>query len=254
MSTSVSTSSSTQSADGGVPGADIGAKPNKSGDRTVKLLIIIAASVLLLVVGFFVIRIQGYVRGSEFSPTHFQQREFNFFEIPLLHIQITPIQRSTATPSTANFLRQKGLIKAPLGQPADWHLVSLQRGLGTPVDADANLLIAQIELELDSDPYWRQWSIDHPKSAAVLWSTIQTLAERELYVLMPGLFEIAQFDQNEAELQASIDEYLIDQYADLIQDMVASDRWEVAKQLVKEAKSDYPGGAPWQSFLANSNP
>lgn len=251
MSTSVSPSDSHSDTHAG---ANPITKSAKTGDRTVKVLIIIACAVVLLVVGFFVIRVQGSVSGSEFSPTHFQQREFSFYEIPLIHLQITPIRRSAAAPSTGNFLRQKGMIKTPQGQPADWHLVSITRGFGNPIDADPHLLIEQIRMEQESELYWRTWSIDHPKLAGVLWPVIQKLAERELYILMPRLFEISQADQSVAELKSNIDSYLIDQYSGLIKDMVAADRHQIAEQLVAEARADYPDAASWQSFLVKSNP
>ena len=71
---------------------------------------------------------------------------------------------------------------------------------------------------------------------------------------MPRLFEIAQADQSALDLQAKIDTHLVEQYAGLIQDMVAADRIPVAEQLAAEAEADYPGRAPWQSFLVKSNP
>ena len=247
MSTSVSTSNDNLT-------AKTGSKPNKSADQTIKILIIIAASVVLLVVGFFVIRIQGWVRGAEFSPTHFQQRDFSFYEIPLIHLQITPIRRSGSTPNAANFLRQKGLITAPLGQPAYWHLVSMQRGFADPSEADAKLLVDQLELEHNGALYWQKWTNDHPKSASIVWPIIQKLAERELYILIPRIFEIAQLEQASIGLQTKLDDYLVTQYRSLIQELVAADRAEVASQLVDEATADFPDAAPWKSYLAESNP
>jgi len=218
----------------------------------------VIATVVLLVVGFFAIRVQGSVRGSEFSPTHFQQRDFRFYEIPLVHLQITPIRRSVSTPGTANFLRQKSMVQTPKGQPAYWHLVSIGRGISEPTAADAQFLIDQIQMEQDGVLYWENWSTDHPKSATILWPIVQKLAKRELYVLLPKMFEIAQGyhqgNQSPTELKSDFDSYLISQYTSLIQDMVAADRDEVALQLVAEAKTDYPDAAPWQSFLAKSNP
>ncbi len=96
-------------------------------------------------------------------------------------------------------------------------------------EADADLLIDQLLLNPDGDLYWKKWSNDHPKLAAVLWPVIQKLAERELYILMPRLFEFAQPDQSPADLQASIDAYLVEQYRGLIADMVAADRIELAQ-------------------------
>ncbi len=192
---------------------------------------------------FFVIRTQGFVSGQEFSPTHFQLREFSFYEIPLIHLQITPIKRAGSTPTTATYVRQNSLIKPHTGAPASWHLVSISRGLTGSTPADANLLIDQLNLQTGGDEFWRKWSIDHPRRAKVLWPVIQKLAERELYILMPHLFELAQIDQTPRQLQQNIDDLLRGQYRSLILDMQAADRGELAQQLLAEASKDYPQDA-----------
>jgi hypothetical protein len=192
---------------------------------------------------FFVIRTQGFVSGQEFSPTHFQLREFSFYEIPLIHVQITPIKRAGSTPTTATYVRQNALIKPHTGPPTSWHLVSISRGLTGSTPADAELLIDQLNLQSGGDEFWRKWSIDHPKHAKVLWSVIQKLAERELYILMPHLFELAQIEQTPQQLQQNIDDLLRGQYRSLIQDMQAADRRELAQQLLAEASKDYPQDA-----------
>lgn len=200
----------------------------------------VCSVVVLTLVLFAVIKTQGFVSGREFSPTHFQLREFSFYEIPLLHLQITPIKRSGATPRTATYVRQNGLIKPGTGAPTIWHLVSISRGLTGSTDADANLLIDQLNLQHAGDEFWRQWSIDHPKRASILWPVVQKLAERELYILMPQLFELAQIDQTGPRLQQNIDRLLRTQYRHLIQDMQAANREELAQQLLVEARKDYP--------------
>ncbi len=230
------------------------AAEKKSSNRSAKALIIAAAAVLVVLVALFVIRIQGFVGGSEFSPTHFQQRDFQFYEIPLIHQQITPIRRSISTPATANYLRQKSLIKTPKGQPVDWHLVSISRGLGGVAEADAQLLIDQLQLNSNNQLYWRTWTVDHPDLAGRFWPVIQRLAERELYVLMPRLFEIAQNAQTPTDLRSSVDAYLVTQYQSLIQDMIDAGRIDVAEQLAAEAGRDYPGAANWSSILVESSP
>ncbi len=229
----------------------------KNRDRTTKWLLIAAATLLLGLVFLLVITTQGNISGSEFSPTHFQQREFHFYEIPLLHLQITPIRRKVTTPVTASYLKQMSLVPVPKGQPVDWHLVSISRGFSGTSDAEAKLLTDQLNLSPDGDLYWKTWTADHPQLAAVFWPVIQKLAERELYILMPRLFVLAQTDQptsdlTAGDLQASIDAYLIDQYASLIKDMVAADRTELAASLAAEASADYPQAANWSSFLVKA--
>ncbi len=212
-------------------------------NRSVKRWMAVCSTIVLTFALFIVIRTQGFVSGQEFSPTHFQQRNFSFYEIPLIHVQITPIKRVGSTPATATYVRQNALIRPHTGAPTSWHLVSISRGLTGSTAADANLLIDQLQLQTGVDEFWRTWSIDHPKLAKVLWPVIQKLAERELYILMPQLFELAQIDQTPQQLQQNIDELLRGQYRSLIQDMQAADRGELAKQLLAEASKDYPQDA-----------
>ena len=216
-----------------------------------KRWVAVCSTIVLTFVLFIVIRTQGFVSGQEFSPTHFQQRDFSFYEIPLIHLQITPIKRSGSTPSTATYVRQNSLITPQTGAPTTWHLVSISRGLTGSTPADANLLIDQLKLQTGTNEFWRKWSIDHPQHAKVLWPIIQKLAERELYILMPQLFELAQVDQTPPQLQQRIDDLLRAQYRSLILDMQAADRPELAQQLMAEAIQDYPQDAELKNLRLN---
>lgn len=209
-------------------------------NRRTRRWVTLIATVALIFVVFLVVRLQGLVTGSEFAPSHFQQRSFRFYELPLLHLQITPIQRVGITPKAATFVRQKSLIVPHSGAPAAWHLVEISRGLSGSTRADAQLLIEQLNLDSGGDAYWRKWSIDHPQHAKVLWPVVQKLAVRELYVLMPALFELAQLEQSPDKLQEEIDRHLSQQYLRLVQDMEAAERDDLAGQLLLEAKQDYP--------------
>ncbi|MCG8651941.1 MAG: hypothetical protein MI861_19025 [Pirellulales bacterium] len=202
---------------------------------------VIGISVVLISLGLFLfIKVQGHVTGLEFSPTHFQLRKFSFYEIPLLRVQITPITRTGSTPSTALYVRQNSLIKPTAGPPDTWHLVSINRGLTGTTPADAKLLLDQLNIESAGSAYWRQWSIDQTQHAQVLWPVIQKLAERELYIVMPKLFELAQLEQTPEQLAIQIDDFLRQEYSRLIEDMRAAKRPELANQLLEEALQDYP--------------
>jgi hypothetical protein len=203
---------------------------------------------------FVIVRLQGHVSGQEFSPTHFRVRKFSFYEIPLLHLQITPIKRSDVTPRSATYLRQKTLIRAPKGIPTTWHLVSISRGLTGSTPADADLLVEQLTIGLDRGDFWRQWSIDHPQRANILWPLIQRLAERELYVLMPRLMEMSQTDQPAAQFSQQADQWLQQQYVSLVNDMRAAERDQLADQLLEEALSDFPESAELSKLKRPGSP
>jgi hypothetical protein len=65
------------------------------------------AFVLLCSVSLF-----GHVTGQELSPYDFQRREFEYFEIPLIHLQITPIDRKTSTGVFEKHLVDEGFLDA----------------------------------------------------------------------------------------------------------------------------------------------
>ena len=208
------------------------------------LITVVVASITLLLVGT-----QGHVRGREFSPTLFQARNFSFYEIPLLQIQITPIRRSSATPSAATYVRQNGLLESVSADESEpWHLVSLTRGITSTYPADAELLVTQLSIRQAGESYWRKWSVDHPDQAQILWPVIQRLAKRELYVLMPRLFELAAQTATPEDLATQIDDQLRQDYAALIADMRSAGRDDLAKQLYDEALADYPDDPRWLSL------
>ncbi len=202
----------------------------------------VAALLAILLFGF------GGVSGTEFSPTHFETRSFRFFEVPWLHIQISPIRRATSQSPTSRFLANKSMIHASRGTATTWHLVTLTRGpLGT-TEADAKLLTDQLELYVhhktnQSDHHWVQWSKNESAKAKVLWPVVQKLAMRELYVLIPRLFTLALDSPDENALQISIDDYLQSNYREFISEMRDAGRPELAAELLREAIADYPNDA-----------
>ncbi len=209
------------------------------GPKLRKWVVVVGAILSSLLI-FVAVRLQGHVTGRELSPTHFHVRTFSFYEIPLLHIQITPIKRAGVTPKTATYIRQKSLIPNPKGDPKTWHLVTLSRGVSGTTPADAKLLHDQLTLKVDGGDFWRQWSIDHPQRAKKLWPVIQRLAERELYILMPGLMELALIDQTPAKFSEQADLWLREEYIKLVNDMREANREELAGQLLEEALTDFP--------------
>ncbi|TWU40805.1 hypothetical protein [Novipirellula artificiosorum] len=202
--------------------------------------VIVLSAIFVSIVLFLLIRVQGAVAGREFSPVTFAMREFRFYEIPLIHLQITPIRRTRVTTKTATYLRQNSLINAPTQHAEIWHLVDLSRGFTGQTPADAKILVDQLTLKHEGGEYWRQWCIDHPKHAKLFWPRIQRLAGREMYLLMPPLFELAQTDQSAEAMSQKVDDSLRLQYRDLILDLRAADRDELANGILLEARQDFP--------------
>lgn len=215
--------------------------PNHAHRRRIsgtQLWISLISAIVLGVLLWALVGTLGHVEGEEFSPTHFRSRRFSFYEIPIIHWQVTPITRSNSTPPTARLLTQKNWISPPSSPPTTWHLVSLSRGGREPQEDDAALLLSQLRLQRDGVPFWSQWSQDHPALASELWPTIGTLSQRELYILMPRLLELVRSIDSVDMLRQTQRQYLQQEYASLIGDMRAAGRDDLADALSLEASQD----------------
>jgi hypothetical protein len=207
--------------------------------RRIRLWVSIGSGVIISGILGLVVAIQGYVSGLEFAPSHFQSRQFSFYEIPVVHWQITPIQRKVAKDEVLDFVRLSNWVPTAKGQPTQWHLVSLAGVTQSSRPNDPALLIDAVK----GNPWtkenpWYKWSTDHPKNAAVLWPQIQTLAQRELYFLIPGLLRIARPITDPVELKTKMNDYLRDEYRSLVSDLREAGQDTLADELKSEAVAE----------------
>ncbi|MFG0267689.1 MAG: hypothetical protein ACF8AM_21435 [Rhodopirellula sp. JB055] len=194
------------------------------------------------------VRTFGYVAGTEFAPNHFQTRHFSFYEIPLVHWQITPIRRTSTTPETARYLTQSKILTMPNQIPDRWDLAELSHGMQESQPHDPALLLDHLRLMDGGSPVWKQWSKNHPKLAQQLWPTIAKLADRELYILIPRLMELARDVNDVATLKTTVADYLAEEYVSLIRDMRDAERDELADALLAEALEESPNNPELQSL------
>jgi len=209
-----------------------------------RYLVLILFAVGMTIVGGLGIRLQGAVSGVELAPSHFQQRNFSFYEIPVLQWQITPIRRRSPASPLVTHLMANNLISVPATAPQVWHPASISRGLAGIEIADAMLLLDQLNLRRGDDWFWKRWTEANPQRAKVLWPVVQDLAERELYILIPALFERALDELPPTEFRDAIDQLLSRQYRELIVDMRAAERNDLANALWREATADFPDDEP----------
>ncbi|MCC9600872.1 hypothetical protein LOC67_09865 [Stieleria sp. JC731] len=208
-----------------------------------RILITVSATLsVLLVAG--IVMFKGNVKGIEFAPSHFQTREFSFYEVPFLEIQLSPIRRNLISDKVSSYLRSNSLISTPRGKPpTEWHIVSISRG-PTSQQQIASLLTESIWVgDFRGSHYWVQWNTDHPKRAAVLWPIVQRLALRQLYVLIPPLLQIARSlpgDDDANSFQQAIDKFLIAESAELTKDLRLANREDLANEILHETIGDYP--------------
>ena len=221
-------------------------RPVRSKRRRAILVGIISTIVLLAVTGLVTLML-GKVRGTEFAPSHFTTRSFTFWELPLLKLQVSPIQRDPVVTPVTNHLRSQGLIDVPSDPPSTWHLVEIQRGVGSPTPADAEILTSYLALSRSSgstsgssDLVWEEWTRSHAAAAKVFWPVIQRLARRELYILMPEIFEIASEETRPQPLATAIDNHLRQAYVSLATDLRDAGRPDLADSLLRDAAADFP--------------
>lgn len=218
------------------------AKPSKNRRKTI--LAIVVTVILCAFIGLITLMF-GRVTGTEFSPTHFTSRSFVLYEIPILHLQVTPITRTSEVVPITNLLVSQNYIQVPKGESDTWHLVEISRGLSTTTPGDSEILFSHMKLaEGSSSPIWETWTRDNPAAAAVLWPKIKTLAERELYILVPELFTIASKETDPQLLSDKIDAYLRNEYHRLAEDLLAAKQPELAASVVADGLKDYPKDQP----------
>lgn len=206
----------------------------------IKVWVSLVCSVVVAAVLAVIILVQGRVSGVEFSPTHFQQRTFQFYEIPVIEQQITPITRTTVNRPTLKLLRNGGFVQIAANRTQKWDLVSISRGLSSTIPADAELLAMPLREDVNSNNYWEQWIKKNPNNAKFLWGTIQKLAIRGLYLFVPPLLEIAQRDSGASDFRDKIYTQLQIDYERLTKTLRGQNKTSIADKITEEAKMDFP--------------
>ena len=157
----------------------------------------------------------GRVEGEEFSPHSFQRRRFRYVEIPLLGIQVTPIDRQGTTNDLERYLRLlPSVVQSPVSKR--WDLVRVKR-VGQDWEEDDGLILCMYLDALDAEGqlHWYTWSQQHPKLAAELWPVVQQLAQNQMYVLVPVAFRLATTTSDATHLGSLLKASLASEYLNL---------------------------------------
>ena len=176
-------------------------------------LLIVGSLGLVVVIG---IANFGLVNGEEFAPDTFERRSYWYFELPLVRLKVTPIKRSAHQNSLEQTLVDNNYLTAII-PPKRWDLVTTQRYGQLWREGDALILCHYLDaVDHDdgsaSDCYWEQWTNDHSQLAQILWPEVARLARRDLYFLIPPLFEAAVASGSPQQLQNDLDEILARSY------------------------------------------
>jgi hypothetical protein len=149
----------------------------------------------------------GGVHGTEFCPQTFERRSYSYYELPLLHIQMTGERHQDLTGSTEKCITSNKFV-ATINGKRDWHVLVGSRGTRQRRPGDAGILLQYLDAEESSEVYrWVRWSEQHTELAKILWPAVQRLALRDMYVFMPDLFDLAKQVDDTAKLQEQLDRY-----------------------------------------------
>jgi hypothetical protein len=158
----------------------------------------------------------GVVTAEEFSPARFHRRSYHYWEIPLIHVQITPLQKQDETNDLEKYLLQKKLIRPANEAQPRWDLVQLRRAHLAAPPGDALILCRYLDQKNDDGEFvWLEWSKKEPQLAKVFWPAVAEAARRDAYIVVPELFHAADRASAPDALKKQLAEYLARQYEQL---------------------------------------
>jgi len=191
--------------------------------------------VLAVVVGLF-----GRVDGTEFHADTFGRRSYVYFRLPLIHVQVTPVWRTSLARPLSRTLSQNGWLK---GAPRSnrWDLVACRRNGERWQQGDAWILCQYLDTrDADAEFFWKKWTKNNRAAAAILWPEIAQLARRELYFLVPDLFETAAPATDANQLQRDLNLVLARNYEQLADAEAGLDHFQLAAELYTRALAYEP--------------
>jgi tetratricopeptide (TPR) repeat protein len=216
----------------------------------------------LLTVGvvFYCILHYGRVTGEEFSPDNFTRRQFVYWEVPLLGIQVWPIDRTDDTNDLERFLTADKLITEIKTTDAQrrWDLVQVSHGgfdqsaVGFS-EGEARILCSYLDAQDENKKIiWLEWSKQHQELAKILWPMVAKLARQELYVFVPDLLLAARGASDALKLQEKLEGLLADKYLEMAQVQQQLGRHAPAVELFTEVIALAPERAAAFTGRANS--
>ena len=193
----------------------------------------VALSALVL---FYLTMQFGGVQGVELNPHSFARRSYSLYEIPLIRIQVRGIRREDLNGDVAEFLAGKGYIVAAKNAPDVWHIISGSRGAKAPRVGDADILSRYLDAaDADEKRVWIEWSGKHPELAKVFWPAVATLAQEELYIHIPPLFDHAQRAEDAQEFQKQVNAEVAARLLELAGEMSAAEEHKDALRVLDKA-------------------
>src|SRR5438477_289513 len=151
----------------------------------------------------------GRVHGTEFCPQTFERRSYSYYELPLLHIQMTGERHEDLTGDTEKHVTSNKYITPAVNGKKDWHVLVGSRGTRLRRPGDAGILLQYLDAEESSNVYrWVRWSEQNTELAKVLWPAVQCVALHDMYIFVPELFDLAKSVDDPVKLQQQLDRFV----------------------------------------------
>jgi tetratricopeptide (TPR) repeat protein len=210
--------------------------------RSQLALFIVVGALVTIGVVLLTIAQYGLVTGEEFSAENFTRRQFTYYEIPMVGLQVWPIDRTDKTNDLERFLLNEKLIEEVKTSDARrrWDLILATHGSpdGTQLvfsEGQARILSSYLDaVDADKKNVWMEWSKQHQELAKVVWPVVAKLARQELYVFIPDLLLAARGAADAAAFKQRMDLMLAEKYFDLAKTQQQLGRHELAVELFSE--------------------
>lgn len=167
-------------------------QPTKSTNWVLRILIA-GLTLVFLIAG---VAMFGGVAGEEFSPQKFTMRRFYYWQIPLVGVQVWPVQLTKIDgdeDELALYIRRNKLHGDVRSKNAHWDIMMMDELGAKRFRGNASILTQYLRQPgATGMQSWLDWTKKNPKSAAVFWPIIATLAEANLYPVIPSLMEAAR--------------------------------------------------------------
>ncbi|MBW8883472.1 MAG: hypothetical protein JF612_01570 [Planctomycetia bacterium] len=151
----------------------------------------------------------GAVHGTEFCPQTFERRSYSYYELPLVHLQMTGERHEDLTGDTEKHVTSNKYITQAGSGKKDWHVLIGSRGTRLRRPGDAGILLQYLDAEESNNVYrWVRWSEQNNNLAKVLWPAVQRVALHDMYIFVPDLFELAKSMDDPMQLQQQLDQFV----------------------------------------------
>jgi hypothetical protein len=177
-------------------GRSLGRVHSRSRRTLYSLGLLVGSILLIATIIAYATFVFGNVEGVEFAADAFLRRKFDYYEIPLLRIQVSGVERSDSTGPVENYLLAQKLVQLSTQASSTtrrWDLVSARQNSVPRAFGEAGILCRYLDMrDTEGAHLWLSWSKDHPELARILWPEVQNVAEKQLYFLIPELFQRAR--------------------------------------------------------------